>query len=146
MFRNGDGDGPVSEINITPLVDVMLVLLIIFMVTAPMLENGIPIELPKASAKAIDKGETPVTLNLGVGPRIFLLRDEIQFSELPNAVKQAFKGRQNKEIFIRADAALPYGYVAQAMALVKQAGIHKIGLVTLPPEKSEGKPSDTKKR
>lgn len=142
MFRNGDGDGPVSEINITPLVDVMLVLLIIFMVTAPMLENGIPIELPRAAAKAIDKGESPVTLNIAQGPRIYLLRDEITLSDLPNALKAFYKNRDKKEIFIRADGTIPYGYVAQAMALVKQAGIHKIGLVTLPPEKT----SETKKR
>jgi len=142
MFRNGDGDGPVSEINITPLVDVMLVLLIIFMVTAPMLENGIPIELPKASAKAIDKGESPVTLNIAVGPRIYLIRDEVQLGDLPNALRLHFKNKDKKEIFIRADGSIPYGYVAQAMAIVKQVGIHKIGLVTMPPEK----PSDGKKR
>jgi len=139
-FKNSDEQGPVAEINITPFVDVMLVLLVIFMVTAPLLESGIPIELPKASAKALPKtDEVPVTLNLDKDSRIYLNKDETALPELRQKLQAFFKGRAKKEIFIRADGSLPYAFVAQTMATVKNAGIHKIGLVTLPPEGDKGK-------
>jgi biopolymer transport protein TolR len=130
----GDENRPLGEINITPLVDVMLVLLVIFMVTAPMLESGIPIELPKATAKQLPKDEAPVTLTLSKEGRIFLSRDEVPSAELKNRLATFYKSRRGKEIFIRADGALPYSFVVQTMATVKAAGISKIGLVTLPPE------------
>ena len=133
-FDSSDDNAPVADINVTPLVDVMLVLLVIFMVTAPFMENGIPIQLPKAAAKALEKSETPVTLNLTKETRVYLNKDEIALSSLVPRLQSFFKGRQNKEIFIRADGALPYAFVAQAMALVKSAGIDKIGLVTVPPD------------
>lgn len=136
VFLNNSSDdpGPLSEINITPFVDVMLVLLVIFMVTAPLLESGIPVELPRASAKAIPKTEEPVTLTLTKEGRIFLNRREVLFSSLKDNLVQFFGSRQEKQIYIRADGTLPYALVAQAMAAVKMAGINKIGLVTLPPE------------
>ncbi len=139
-FRSGSDDqGPVSEINITPFVDVMLVLLVIFMVTAPMMESGIPIQLPKASAKALPKDENPVTLSLTRDSRVFLNQVEIPFADLRKSVINLFKNRSKKEVFIRADGALAYAVVAQAMAEVKNAGVDKIGLVTLPPEKTPDK-------
>lgn len=132
--NNSEDQAPLSEINITPFVDVMLVLLVIFMVTAPLMENGIPIQLPKASAKALQKDEVPVTLNLTKESRVYLNRDEVSLPSLQGRLKTFYSNRAKKEIFIRADGALPYAFVAQAMALVKLAGIDKIGLVTLPPE------------
>lgn len=129
--------GPVAEINITPLVDVMLVLLIIFMVAAPMMESGIPLQLPKASAKALPKDETPVVLSIAKDTRVFLGREEVELSKLVPTLQSYFKDKAKKEIFIRADEALPYGVVAQTMASIKNAGIHRIGLVTLGPETSE---------
>ncbi len=135
----GDDKGPMSEINITPFVDVMLVLLIIFMVATPLMENGIPIELPKASSQALPKkDDRPVTLNLTKESRIFVDKDEVYLTSLQPALKKVFSKRQNKEIYIRADGTLPYAFVAQTMAAVKMAGIHKIGLVTLPPETEPG--------
>lgn len=135
-----DDSGPMAEINITPFVDVMLVLLIIFMVAAPLLESGIAIQLPKASAKAIPKSdESPVTLNITKDSRVYLNKDEISLNELPTKLQSFFQRRDKKEIFIRADGELPYAFVAQAMAIVKTAGIHKIGLVTLPPDRPSGK-------
>ena len=133
----GDNDMPVAEINITPLVDVMLVLLVIFMVTAPMMENGIPIELPKATAKALPQDEAPVTLNLTKDSRVFLNKEEVAQGGLSARLQAFFKGKAKKEIFIRADGALPYAFVAQTMAMVKNAGINRIGLVTLPPEEKK---------
>lgn len=136
-FKTGsDEQGPVAEINITPFVDVMLVLLVIFMVTAPLMESGIPIQLPKASAKALPKEESPVTLSLTKDSRIFLNNQELPFTDLKKRLQGFYKSRSRKEIFIRADGTLPYAVVAQTMAEVKNAGVDKIGLVTLPPEKN----------
>jgi len=134
-----DDRAPVSEINVTPLVDVMLVLLVIFMVTAPFMENGIPIQLPKAKTKAIEKGENPVVLTLTKENRIYLNKEEVYLNNLAGRLQILFKTRTKREIFIRADGGLQYAAVAQAMATVKNAGIDKIGLVTLPPDAPAGK-------
>lgn len=131
-FKLSDDSGPVAEINITPLVDVMLVLLIIFMVAAPMMETGIPLQLPKATAKALPKEESPVVMSIAKDTRIYMGREEVDASKLIPYLQEYFKNRKQREIFIRADQSLPYGVVAQTMALIKNAGIHKIGLVTLP--------------
>ena len=104
------------------------------MVTAPFMENGIPIQLPKASAKALEKDQAPVTLTLTKDMKIYLNKEEVFMSTLPTRVQAVFGAKARKEIFIRADGALAYSFVAQAMAVVKNAGIDKIGLVTLPPE------------
>ncbi len=136
-FSSGSGDNnnlPVAEINITPLVDVMLVLLVIFMVTTPMMESGVPLQLPRASAKALPKADKPVTLSITKETRVFINKEEVPYSQLRNRLKEYFKSRARKEVFIRADGELAYAIVAKTMATVKSAGIDKIGLVTLPPE------------
>lgn len=130
--KNSDDLSPVADINITPLVDVMLVLLVIFMVTAPLMENGVSIDLPKASTKALQAPEDPVTLYLARDKRIYLGRDEIHMNEVRTQVIKTMEKRNRKEIFIRADGALPYSAVALAIAEVKNAGVSRIGLVTLP--------------
>lgn len=136
MGSSGDDRGPVSEINITPLVDVMLVLLVIFMVTAPMMDSGIAIRLPRASAKALPKEENPVTLTVTKELRFYLNKEEIAAGKLKERLLTYFRKRPKKEIFIRADGDLLYSVVAQTMATVKLAGVDKIGLVTLPPEQN----------
>lgn len=128
---------PLSDINITPLVDVMLVLLVIFMVTAPLLESGIPIQLPQAAAKALQKDNSPVTLSITKEAVFFLNQTEIPLAELRDRVRTFFRSQRNREIFVRADGALPYRVVAHAMAEIKNAGIHRIGLVTLPAAKKD---------
>lgn len=125
---------PISEINVTPLIDVMLVLLVVFMVAAPMLESGIAIQLPKAGGKALSKSEDPTTLSLTKDYRVFINKTEIPYAELVPQLKGFMRGRSQPELFIRADGELPYGFVAQTMASVKASGIHKIGLVTMPEE------------
>ncbi|MBY0369398.1 protein TolR [bacterium] len=130
----GDNNAPVAEINITPLVDVMLVLLVIFMVTTPMMESGVAVQLPKASAKALPKAEKPVTLSITKETRVYINKEEVPYSQLVERLRDYFKARQNKEVFIRADGELAYAIVAKTMATVKSAGIDKIGLVTLPVE------------
>lgn len=134
FMDNGDNGGPMSEINITPFVDVMLVLLVIFMVTAPLLESGIPLELPRAKAKSIPQNTQPVTLNITKSSQIYLNRKEVFLSQLQPTLVKYFRNKTQKQIYIRADGSLPYSFVAQTMAAVKLAGISKIGLVTLPPE------------
>lgn len=134
-FNTGSNDnGPLSEINITPLVDVMLVLLVIFMVTTPMMESGVPLQLPKASGKALPKSEKPVTVSITKETRVFINKEEVPYSQLKNRLKDYFKTRKRKEVFIRADGELMYAIVAKTMATVKSAGIDRIGLVTLPPD------------
>ena len=125
---------PIVDINITPMVDVMLVLLVIFMITTPLMENGIPIQLPKADATALPKQEAqmPVTLTITKDKKLYILKQEVRYGDLEAHLKGLFESRPNKEIFIRAATDLPYGVVAATMALVKKAGIHKIGLATVP--------------
>ena len=127
-----DDLSPLSEINVTPLIDVMLVLLVVFMVAAPMLESGIAIQLPKTSAKALSKDGDPTTLSITKEYRIFLNKAEVPIAGLVGQLRAYFMNRKSSEIFIRADGDLPYAFVAQVMATVKSAGIQKIGLVTIP--------------
>lgn len=135
LFQSGQDDfAPLSEINITPFVDVMLVLLIVFMVAAPLLETGIPIELPKSAAKSMPKSSEPVTLTLKKNQEIYLNREVVPLSQLTSTLTKFYSKRERKEIFIRADGSLPYSFVAKAMALVKNSGIDRIGLVTVPEE------------
>ncbi len=130
-FKTGsDESQPLSEINITPFVDVMLVLLIIFMVAAPLMESGIAVQLPKASTKALSKEEDPVVLTLTKEKKLFLGKTEVSEEALIKKLNSIYRDRDKKEILIRADTDLPYGLVASTMALVKNLGIHKIGLVT----------------
>lgn len=136
---SSDDSAPLSEINITPFVDVMLVLLIIFMVATPLMESGIPIQLPKAATKALPKGEDPVVLTLTKDNHLFLGKTEVPLGELEKKLRTVYEKREKQEILIRADASLPYGTVAAAMALVKNAGINKIGLVTDTAETSKRK-------
>jgi len=135
----GDDFTPISDINVTPLVDVMLVLLIIFMVTTPLLESGIRVELPKASAKALPKDIKPVTLSIDKKRQFYLNDKLVKDADFIRAIKSLFQKREDKQIFIRADGTLPYGLIAQVLAAIKQAGILKIGLVTLPPEPKKKK-------
>src|SRR4051812_24953258 len=128
--NSNDNNMPVAEINITPLVDVMLVLLVIFMVTTPMMETGIPLHLPRASAKALPKADKPVTVSITKETRVFINKEEVPYSQLRERLKDYFKSRKHKEVFIRADGELSYAVVAKTMATVKAAGIDRIGLVT----------------
>ena len=119
----------------TPFVDVVLVLLIIFMITAPLLEQGIKINLPAAKGGSLDKEEEPVIIALKDNKTVFLNSQEVPAASLDTRVELLFKNRKSKNIFIRADEKLPYGFVAKIISKVKEGGVEKIGLVTMPPEK-----------
>lgn len=123
-----------SDINVTPLVDVMLVLLIIFMVTAPMMIQGVEVNLPQTTAKSIKTREDPLMLTINRKKEIFLEDRQIRLRELETKMKTIFKYRRNKEVLLRADRDVPYGFVIQVVAKVKGAGIDKLGMVTEPIE------------
>ena len=127
------GESPLSEINIIPLVDVMLVMLIITMITSPFLEQGVNVELPRANAQTLKKDvadEEPVVIYVTKGGGIRLGKVPVVKDELARKLLSAVKGRRSKEVFVRADKDVPYGSVAQVMAIVQAAGIDRVGLVT----------------
>jgi biopolymer transport protein TolR len=121
-----------SDINVTPLVDVMLVLLIIFMVTAPMLMQGVEVNLPQTTTKNIKTQDEPLMLTVNKNQEIFIEKHQIELSSLETKIKKIFKNRRDKEILLRADKDVPYGFVIKVIASVKQAGIDKLGMVTEP--------------
>ena len=123
-----------ADINVTPLVDVMLVLLIIFMVTAPLLTAGVPVDLPDARAKALDQDQEPVQLSMDGTGRIFIGDEEVPSGTLPDRLAAiATNGRngQPPQIFLRADRALDYGRVMQVMGELNRAGLNRVSLVTV---------------
>jgi biopolymer transport protein TolR len=128
------GSGSITEINVTPLVDVMLVLLIIFMVTAPMLQTGVDVNLPQAKAQTIPDDEGKLILTVTKDKRVFLGKLQIQWDDVEKMLKNNAKLNQDKELYLHADKDLLYGDVVKIMAAVKQAGVDKLGMVTDPLE------------
>ena len=122
---------PLSEINVTPLVDVMLVLLIIFMISAPMMTVGVPVELPKTEASAVEVSEKPVTVSIQQDGAIFVDEGEVSWDMLPIRVaEEAGENARDKSIFIRADGRAPYQAVARVMARLSSEGFTKLNLIT----------------
>ena len=121
-----------SEINVTPFVDVMLVLLIIFMITAPMMEQGIDVNLPNVSGTEINMDTNPLILTINKNGKIFLNKEEIILSQLSNRIKDIYKYRFNKELILKADERINYGLVVKVMGEIRNAGIEKLGVVTEP--------------
>ncbi len=121
-----------SEINVTPMVDVMLVLLIIFMVSAPLLTVGVPIDLPQTQAKSLDQDKEPLTLSVNVKGQVFLQNSEIQIEELVPKLKAVTERRGGFEerIYVRGDRKVDYGTVMRVMGRISQAGFRRVALVT----------------
>ena len=122
--------GAISEINVTPLVDVMLVLLIIFMVAAPMMTVGVPLDLPQTSANALNSDTQPITISVNANGQIHLQETEIQAAEVADKLQAIATTGYNERIFVRADSVAAYGVVADVMARIQAAGFKNIGLVT----------------
>jgi len=121
-----------STINVTPLVDVMLVLLIIFMVTAPMMMQGVKVNLPKTTTRYIKTKEEPLVLSINKKRQVFLENRRIDTKNLEAKIRKIFENRREKEILLRADKDVPYGFVIKVVASVKRAGVSKLGMVTEP--------------
>ncbi len=124
-----------AEINVTPMVDVMLVLLIIFMVTAPMLTQGVDVNLPKASAKAMRSDEERLVLTVDANSRIFVGKQPVEFNRLSPVLKRIVSQRTDRQVYFRADRSVPYGFVVKVIAEVRNSGIEKLGMVTEPLER-----------
>jgi biopolymer transport protein TolR len=125
-----------SEINVTPLVDVMLVLLIIFMVTAPMMQSGIGVNLPQAETNS-SPAEEGLTMTITQDRYIHIGESPINIFLLENKLKEYFLGKEKRVVFIRADESLPYGYVINVLDVTKKAGVEVVGLVVKPIEERE---------
>jgi len=122
---------PIAEINVTPFVDVMLVLLIVFMVAAPLLTVGVPIDLPETAAKPMEGDVEPVTVSVGADGRIFLQDKEISQDKLVATLQAIAANGLNERIFVRGDRQADYGTMMQVMGRLNAAGYKRIGLVTL---------------
>ena len=134
LRKRNNGNKALAEINVTPLVDVVLVLLIIFMVTAPMLSMGIDVNLPKVKSKSVDVTEEKLVLTINEAREIFLNKTKMQLGELNFKLEAIFSNRIDREVFLRADRNVPYGFVVEVMSEVRKAGVDKLGMITEPPE------------
>jgi biopolymer transport protein TolR len=131
---SGTSGSMLTDINVTPLVDVMLVLLIIFMVTAPMLQTGVDVNLPEAKAQTIPDDEGKLILTVTKDKRVFLGRLQIPWDDVEKILKNNAKLNADHELYLHADRGLYYGDVVKIMAAVKQAGVDKLAMVTDPLE------------
>ncbi len=141
-FTTGkDHRAPMADINVTPLVDVMLVLLIIFMVTAPMLQEGVSVDLPSESGKPIPQqpAEQVIVTVSGEGA-IYLGDKQVQLENLATSIKDVVKGKPGSEVYLRADKSVAYGTVVKIMANLKNSGIERLGMITSPAEEQPANP------
>lgn len=127
---------PMADINVTPLVDVMLVLLIIFMVTAPLLTAGVPVNLPESRAKPLDQDQEPVQISIDEKGTIYLDNSEVTEAGLPPLLEEIAnkRGQEKPQIFVRADTRLQFGKVMTVMGELNRVGLNKVSLVTTPTE------------
>lgn len=125
------GQQPLSEINITPFVDVVLVLLIIFMVTAPLMQQGVEVQLPKTNSKSnVAMKEDDVVLSIDQSKNIFIGKTKVDRKQLNEKLQAVFKNKKSKDLYLEADKSINYGFVVDVMAAAKNAGIEKVGLIT----------------
>jgi len=132
-------DQLMSDINVTPFVDVMLVLLIIFMVTAPMMIQGVNIALPQTTSKPLVSEQEPLVINIDNKGKIFIIDTEVNFDRLQPQLSGMLNAREDRTVYLRADKQLTYGIVVQVMAEIKRAGVEKLGMVTEPASENKKK-------
>jgi biopolymer transport protein TolR len=131
-MKVGKESETLSEINVTPFVDVMLVLLIIFMVTAPLIQQGLDVNLPEATAKGLKSPEDPTVLTIDKGGKIFFGTNEVAIEKLRGFVEAMKENKGLEELYLKADKDVPYGTVVKVMAEIKAAGIDRLGMITIP--------------
>ena len=132
-FEPGQRGQFVSQINVTPLVDVMLVLLVIFMVTAPIIQQGVQVALPKVKAEALPGKEEQFVVSITRDNSIYLNDTKLSANDLTDKLTAIARERPDRQVFIRADEQVPYGEVIRTMAAIKAAGIENVGMITQPP-------------
>lgn len=133
------GFRPMADINVTPMVDVMLVLLVIFMITAPLLTAGVPVDLPKTNASQIKGDDQPISVTVDAKGRIFLQETEVQMEELAPRLRAITSAKPDNRIFVRGDAGINYGRVMEVMGQLSAAGFPHVALVTQPAAESPRK-------
>ena len=133
--RRRSNTGTMSDINVTPLVDVMLVLLIVFMVAAPLMTTGVPIELPKTQAKQLATPSEPLTISVQADRKVFIDKSEIALTDLAAKLQSLAKNGNDEQLMVRGDTNVPYGAIMEVMGVLNSAGFSKISLVTTPADK-----------
>jgi biopolymer transport protein TolR len=132
MTSGGKHSEMMSDINVTPLVDVMLVLLIIFMVTAPMMIQGLDVDLPEATARPIDSEKEHLVITINKDQQVYINDFEVTVEFLRDKLMKVLQGRSDRDVYLKADKNIPYGIVVQVMAEIKGAGVEQLGMITEP--------------
>ncbi len=146
MTSGGNNGHLMSDINVTPFVDVMLVLLIIFMVTAPMMMQGGDVSLPEATAEPLESEKEHLIITIDTKNQVFINDFQVTVDGLAEKLKKILEGRSDREVFLKADKDISYGTVVQVMAEIKGAGVEKLGMVTVPADfEKESQKSKSKK-
>ncbi len=135
-MKAGDRDSLMSEINVTPFVDVMLVLLIIFMVTAPMMVQGVNVSLPEATTQALPSDQDHLVISIDSDQFIYINELKVDMDFLKEKLSKILENRKDKQVYLRADKEVAYGQVVRVMAEVKNAGVEKLGMLTVPLEEA----------
>jgi biopolymer transport protein TolR len=137
LTSGGNNNSFMSDINVTPFVDVMLVLLIIFMVTAPMMTQGVDVALPEATAEPLPAEKEQLIISIDNKTTVFINDVPVTVDDLNEKLKRIMSNRSDREVYLKADKDIPYGTVVRVMSEIKLAGVEKLGMVTIPPTKEE---------
>ena len=139
MALGGNSDRLMSDINVTPFVDVMLVLLVIFMVTAPMMMQGVDVVLPETTSHPFIAEKEHLIITINNKNQVFINDYQVALDFLQEKLKKILEGREDRGVYLRADKEIPYGFVVQVMSEIKEAGIEKLGMVTEPIQQSKNR-------
>ena len=134
MAFDGRSNETLSQINVTPLVDVMLVLLVIFMVTAPILQQGVSVNLPQVRTGSLSGESVQLVVTVAVDGSVYLNDVSMPTAELPDKLKAVLREQPDRQVYLRADTNVPYGRVMSVMASIREAGVERLGMVTAPPD------------
>lgn len=140
MAFEGNRDGLMSQINVTPFVDVMLVLLIIFMVTAPMMIQGVDVSLPEATSEPLQSEIETLLITIDKNNHVYINDYRVTLDFLQEKLQKILEGREDRSVYLRADKDISYGMVVRVMSEIKNAGVEKLGMVTEPITDDEQKP------